>query len=269
MKMTNCCDIIFLSDRAVCFTRALSLKIQGQVMRMRRENKISDAFKAAFPKTVPIFTGFFFVGMTYGIYMNVSGFPFVYPLLMSMTIFAGSAEFVTAELLLGTFAPLQAFLMTFMLNARHLFYGISMLDKFKGTGLKKVYLIYGMCDETFSVNYSAEIPQGVDKGWFMFFVTLLDQIYWVASATLGGIFGSLIRFDTKGIDFVMTAMFAVIFTEQWQKDKNHVSALLGLGIPLVFLCVLGADGFIVPSMAAIIAALMLLRKPLERGEKTS
>lgn len=247
----------------------LLISIKASDRKMKESNKIVNALKAAFPKTIPIFAGFCFLGMTYGVYMNVSGFSFVYPMLMSMTIFAGSVEFVTADLLLGAFAPLQAFLIAFMLNARHLFYGISMLDKFKGTGLKKIYLIFGMCDETFSVNYTADIPDGTDKGWFMFFVTLLNQIYWVLGATLGGIFGSFIHFNTEGLDFVMTAMFAVIFTEQWMKDKNHVSSLLGLALPFVCRLIFGADNFIIPSMLAIVLTLTLIRKPLEKGGETA
>ena len=223
------------------------------------------ALKAAFPYTIPIFAGFCFLGMTYGIYMNVSGFSFIYPMLMSMTIFAGSMEFVTVNMLLGAFDPLQAFLMTIMINARHLFYGISMLDKYKGTGFKKFYLIYGMCDESFSVNYTADIPEDVDKGWFYFFVTLLNQCYWVFGATLGGIFGSLIHFNTEGLDFVMTAMFVVIFMEQWMKEKKHTSAILGLAISLLCLILFGADRFMIPSMLAILCVLTLLQKPLEKG----
>lgn len=223
------------------------------------------ALKAAFPYTVPIFAGFWFLGITYGIYMNKSGFSFWYPMLMSMTIFAGSAEFLTVNLLLGAFNPLQALTMTLMLNARHLFYGISMLDKFKGTGWKKIYLIFGMCDESFSINYTADIPQDVDRGWFMFFVTLLDQLYWVSGATLGGIFGSLIHFSTEGLDFVMTAMFVVIFLEQWLKDRRHTSALLGLGLSALGLIAFGPDNFVIPAMAAILGVLTLLRAPLEKG----
>lgn len=223
------------------------------------------ALKAAFPYTVPIFAGFWFLGITYGIYMNKSGFSFWYPMLMSMTIFAGSAEFLTVNLLLGAFNPLQALTMTLMLNARHLFYGISMLDKFKGTGWKKIYLIFGMCDESFSINYTADIPQDVDRGWFMFFVTLLDQLYWVSGATLGGIFGSLIHFSTEGLDFVMTAMFVVIFLEQWLKDRRHTSALLGLGLSALGLIAFGPDNFVIPAMAAILGVLTLLRTPLEKG----
>ena len=226
------------------------------------------ALKAAFPHTIPIMTGFLFLGMTYGIYMNVSGFSFWYPMLMSMTIFAGSMEFVTVNMLLGAFHPLQALSMTLMINARHLFYGISMLDKYKGTGLKKLYLIFGMCDESFSINYTAEIPEDVDKGWFMMWVTVLNQFYWVLGSTLGGIFGSFIHFNTEGLDFVMTALFVVIFLEQWMKEKNHTNAIVGLVISVLCLILFGKDDFIIPAMLGILGVLTLLRKPLEKGGET-
>lgn len=232
---------------------------------MRKATEYKRAFKAAFPYTVPIFAGFWFLGITYGVYMNVSGFPFWYPMIMSIAIFAGSMEFVAANMLLGAFNPVQAFFMTLMINARHLFYGISMLDKFKGTGIKKYYLIYGMCDETFSINYSADIPGDVDRGLFMFFVTLLNQLYWVTGATLGGIFGSLMKFSTEGLDFAMTAMFAVIFTDSWIKEKNHTSSILGLALSALSLIIFGAENFIIPAMAAILAVLTALRGTLEKG----
>ena len=224
---------------------------------------LKKAFATAFPYTIPIFAGFWFLGITYGIYMNVSGFSFWYPMLMSITIFAGSIEFVTVNMLLGAFNPLQAFAMTLMINARHLFYGISMLDKFRGVGRKKFYLIFGMCDESFSINYTADIPEDVDRGWFMFFVTLLNHFYWFSGATLGGIFGSLIHFDTEGLEFVMTAMFVVIFMEQWLKEKDHTSSVLGLVISVLCLIAFGADNFIIPAMLAILAVLSLLRRQLE------
>ena len=218
---------------------------------------MKNAFKAAFPYTIPIFAGFWFLGLTYGIYMNVSGFSFWYPMLMSLTIFAGSMEFVAVNLLLGAFNPLQAFLLTLMVNARHLFYGISMLDKYKGTGRKKFYLIFGMCDESFSINYTARIPDGVDRGWFMFFVTMLNHFYWFFGATLGGICGSVIHFNTEGLDFVMTAMFVVIFLEQWLKEKNHLPAILGLSLSALCLIFFGAENFMVPSMLLLLGVLSL------------
>ena len=224
------------------------------------------ALKAAFPQTIPIFTGFWFLGMAYGIYMNASGFSFVYPLCMSLLIYGGSLEFVAVEMLLSPFAPLQTFIMALLIQARHLFYGLSMLDKFKGLGWKKYYLIFGMCDETFSVNCSADIPEDVDRGWFYFWVTLLNQFYWSAAATTGGIVGSLLKIDTSGISFVMTAMFVVIFLEQWLKEKEHSASLIGLAVSVLCLAVFGPDSFMVPTMVLIVGLLALLRKPLEKKE---
>ena len=231
--------------------------------------KIKKAFQAAFPHTIPIFTGFWFLGMTYGVYMHVCGFSFWYPMVMSLVIFAGSVEFVAANLLLGAFNPLQALTLTLMINARHLFYGISMLEKFRGMGWKKFYLIFGMCDESFSINYTAEIPSDVDKGWFMFFVTLLNHFYWFFGATLGGVLGALVQFNTEGLDFVMTAMFVVIFLEQWLKETKHASALLGLFLPTACLVLFGAENFMLPAMAALLAALTLLRTHIEKGGASS
>lgn len=223
------------------------------------------ACKAAFPHTLPILAGFFFLGFAYGIYMNVSGFSFWYPMLMSLLIYGGSLEFVAVTMLLSPFAPLQTFLLSLMIQARHLFYGIAMLDRFKGMGWKKAYLIFGMCDETFSVNYTAEIPKDVDRGWFMFFVTLLNQLYWVASATIGGLAGSLLRFDTTGLEFVMTAMFVVILLEQWRKEKKHYTALIGLASALLCRLGFGADQFMIPTMACMVVGLTLLQRPIEKA----
>ena len=242
----------------------METKVEEKASKKASTQVLKKAFVTAFPFTIPIFAGFWFLGMTYGIYMNVSGFSFWYPMVMSLTIFAGSVEFVAVNLLLGAFNPLQALAMTLMINARHLFYGISMLDKYKGTGLKKIYLIFGMCDESFSINYTADIPADVDKGWFMFFVTLLNHFYWFFGATLGGVCGSLIRFDTEGLEFVMTAMFVVIFLEQWLKEKNHTSAIVGTAISVLCLALFGPDDFIIPAMLAMLGVLTLLKNPLER-----
>ena len=170
------------------------------------------------------------------------------------------------EMLLSPFAPVQVLIMALLIQARHLFYGISMLDKFKGMGWKKYYLIFGMCDETFSVNYTADIPEDIDRGWFMFFVTLLDQLYWGLSATLGALLGSLLKFDTNGISFVMTAMFVVIFLEQWFKEKDHTASVLGLTVTALCLILFGADAFMIPTMLLILIFLAILRKKLEKKE---
>ena len=232
---------------------------------MQKQNIRRKAFIAALPHTFPILAGFRFLGMAYGIYMNVSGFSVWYPMLMALTIFGGSLEFVAVTMLLGTFAPLQTLIMTLMIQARHLFYGISMLDKFKGLGWKRFYLIFGLCDETFSINYTADIPKDVDSGWFMFFVTLLNQFYWVAGATLGGLLGSLFTFNTEGLDFVMTAMFVVIFLEQWMKEKKHYTALIGVSASAVCLLLFDADSFLIPTMIFILCLLTIFRKPIEKA----
>ena len=231
----------------------------------RRRGTRRAALRAAFPHTIPIFAGFWFLGFAYGIYMNVSGFSFVYPMVMSITIFGGSLEFLAVTMLLAPFAPVQTFIMALLVQARHLFYGISMLDRYKGMGWKRFYLIFGMCDESFSINYTAEIPEGIDKGWFMFFVTLLNQLYWVTGSTLGGLAGSLLTFDTEGLDFVMTAMFVVIFLTQWKKEKKHHTGLIGLGASALCLFVFGPDSFLIPAMICIVAVLTAFRKPIERS----
>lgn len=227
----------------------------------------SRAFKAALPYTLPICAGFLFLGLAYGIYMNSMGFSFVYPMIMSVTIFAGSMEFVAASLMLTAFDPLNALVLSLMVNARHLFYGISMIDKFRGVGKKKYYLIFGMCDETFSINCTAQLPDDVDRGWFMFYVTLLNQIYWFAGATLGGLLGGLIPFCTEGIEFVLVALFVVIFLDQWMKSKKHTPALIGLAASVACLVIFGATQFILPAMALILVVLTLLRKPLSAGKE--
>ena len=226
--------------------------------------KIKAAFFAAFPNTIPILAGFLFLGIAYGIYMNQSGFKFYYPMFMSFIIFAGSVEFATVSWLLGSFDPVNIFFLTLMINARHLFYGLSMLEKYNIPGWKKLYLIYGMCDESFSINATVDVPKDIDKGLFMFFVTILNQIYWVAGATIGGIFGSFIPFDTKGIEFVMTALFVVIFLENWLKEKDHSASVIGLFISFICLMIFKGTNFIIPSMIIILSVLTLLRGRLQK-----
>lgn len=228
--------------------------------------KIKAAFFAAFPNTIPILAGFLFLGIAYGIYMNQSGFKFYYPMFMSFIIFAGSVEFATVSWLLGSFDPVNIFFLTLMINARHLFYGLSMLEKYNIPGWKKLYLIYGMCDESFSINATVDVPKDIDKGLFMFFITMLNQIYWVAGATIGGIFGSFIPFDTKGIEFVMTALFVVIFLENWLKEKDHSASVIGLFISFICLMIFKGTNFIIPSMIIILSVLTLIRGRLEKHE---
>ncbi len=222
-----------------------------------------NALKPAFQTSLPIMAGYGFLGLTYGIYMHELGFGFLYPMLMAMVVYAGSAEFLIGNMLLGSFHPLQTFLMILMVNARHLFYGLSMLDKYKGLGWKKFFLIFGMSDETFALTGSSHVPEGVDRGWYLLWITWLDETYWVIGATVGGLIGPFLKFDLQGLDFVLTVMFTAIFADNWMREKNHTSSISGLMICALSLLIFGADRFIIPSMVVILVFLTLMRKKLE------
>ena len=226
------------------------------------------ALAAAFPHTVPILAGFSFLGFSYGVYMHALGFSFVYPTVMAAVIFGGSLEFVIAGMLTSPFAPLTVLLVTLAVQARHLFYGIAMIDRYRDTGWMRPYLIFGMCDETFSILCSTDPPEGIDRRWFMFWVTLLDQLYWVLGAFLGGLIGNLVTFNITGISFVMCALFVVILVDQVLKEKSHVPTAVGGIAAIVSLVCFGADDFMVPALVAMVVALVCLRGRLEgEGEE--
>ena len=248
--------------------REQQMQQTNEQLLVRPQSPVLRALRAAAPQTLPVLAGYFVLGLGYGIYVQSLGLPVWMPMLMGTVVYGGSLEFILASLLLGAFSPLSAFLMALMIQARHLFYGLAMLERYKGYGLRSFYMIFAMSDETFSITCSAEPPEGVDKGWFMFFITLLDQFYWVASAGLGAAVGSVLPFSTEGVDFVMTAMFTVIFLNQWEKDKQHYSALIGIAAPLVCLAVFGSGSFLLPAMACILVLLLALRKPIEKAEGT-
>lgn len=223
-----------------------------------------SALKAAFPYTIPVMAGYLFLGMVFGVMLSSKGYHFGWAVLMSFFIYAGSMQFVAVNLLSSAFNPLSVFLMTLVVNARHLFYGISMLKKYNGTGLKKPYLIMGLTDETYSILCSTEAPKDVDRVSFLFFVTLLNQIYWVTASMAGGLLGSFFTFDTSGIDFVMTALFVVIFINQWKSQKEHLPAVTGVVVSVLCLIIFGPDNFIIPSMVFIALALTIFRRTIER-----
>lgn len=223
------------------------------------------ALAAAFPLTVPILAGFAFLGFSYGVYVRALGFSPAYPLAMATVIFGGSLEFLVAGMLGSAFAPLTTFVVSLAVQARHLFYGIAMLDKFRDAGWMRPFLIFGMCDETFSVLCSAEPPAGVDRRWFMFWVTLLDYLYWALSALAGGVAGGLLPFDTEGISFVMTALFVVILLDRLLGERDYVPALVGAAAAVLCLAAFGPDGFMLPALAASSVALVALRGRLDAG----
>ena len=225
------------------------------------------ALKAAFPGTIPVMTGFLFLGMAFGIMLEAKGYGFFWCLLMSGCIYAGSMQYVAISLLTTAFNPMAAFLMTLMVNARHLFYGLSMLDRYKGTGKFKPYLIFGLTDETFSILVLTDPPEGISKNWFMFWTTFLNQCYWVTGSLVGSVLGSVISFNTKGLDFVLTALFIVIFTSQWMESEDHLPAIVGIVVTVGCRIIFGSSSFLVPAMIGILVCLLGMRNIMKGRDK--
>ena len=227
---------------------------------------LKRTLRAAFPHTVPVLAGFPFLGIAYGVLMASKGYGALWSFLLSACCFCGSMQFVAITLLTAAFNPIQAFLMTLLVNARHLFYGLSMLTRYRGLGRIKPALIFWLCDETFSINSTVEVPEDVDKGHFYLCISVLNYSYWVIGTLMGGLLGNFVRFDTTGLDFALTALFAVIFLGQWQQPRNRIPSLVGVGVSVLCLMLLGPDNFIIPAMVGILAALWLLRGRLERKD---
>lgn len=227
---------------------------------------VKKAFKAAFPKTIPIMAGYLVLGIGFGVLLQSAGYNFIWAFVMSITIYAGSMQYVAVDLLSSGATLISAAIMTLMVQARHLFYGISLLTKYKNMGKVKPYLIFGLTDETYSLACSTDPPEGVDRRFFYFFITLLDHIYWICGCVIGNIIGDIIPFNSTGIEFAMTSLFVVIFVDQWMSSKNHISALVGALSALACLIVFGPENFIIPSMIVIVICLAILKKPLSKEE---
>lgn len=230
---------------------------------MKQRNKeIRHAFAQAFPHTIPVLTGFLVLGLTYGILMQTKGYGVLWAVLMSAVAFCGSMQFVAITLLTTGFHPVQAFILSILVNARHIFYGISMLDKYKGLGKIRGFLIYVLCDETFSITYSTTPKPGVNKKYFYFAISLLDYLYWITGTFLGSIAGNYIKFSTKGMDFALTALFVVLFLEQWKVKENRLPACIGLAATTTSLVVFGSGNLVIPAMILILVVLLGGRKHL-------
>lgn len=217
---------------------------------------------AAFPHTVPVLTGYLVLGMAYGVLMQAKGYGAIWAFLMSAVAFCGSMQFVAITLLTGAFDPVGAVLMSLMVNARHLFYGVSMLGKYRGMGWAKVPLVYTLSDETFSIVSSVEPPEGMRARDFYLAVSVLDYIYWVGGSVLGALAGKFIRFDTTGLDFALTGLFVVLFIEQVKNPENRRSGVIGMACTVAALAVFGADKLVIPAMILVLVVLLLGRKKL-------
>jgi 4-azaleucine resistance transporter AzlC len=224
--------------------------------------RFSRALSAAFPHTLPVLAGFLVLGIAYGMLMLDKGYGPEWSVLMSAVAFCGSMQFVAITLLTTAFQPLEALILSILVNARHLFYGLSMLEKYKGFGKVKAFLIYTLCDETFSIVSSVNPPEGVEPKYFYLGISLLDYLYWVSGTLIGGLIGKWMPFDMKGLDFALTALFVVLFIEQMKKRENWVLGLIGIACALISRFVFGADNMVLPALAIILITLLAGRKKL-------
>lgn len=225
--------------------------------------------KYAFKQSVPIMAGYIVLGMGFGVLLESKGYGVLWAIAMSVFIYAGSMQYVAINLITGGASLIATALMMLMVNARHLFYGISMLDKYKNTGKYKPYLIFALTDETYSLVCSGKIPEGVDRNKYYFLVSLFDQVYWVIGSVIGSVVGSVLNFNTAGIDFSMTALFLVVFVEQWKSTKDHASAITRVAASVVCLLIFGVGNFVIPAMISITVILLLMRKFRKDSEEAA
>ena len=216
--------------------------------------------RKAFLDTVPVMTGYLVLGIGFGILLLQNGYGFWWSLAMSAFIYAGSMQYLTVSLLTGGASLLTAALTTLMVNARHLFYGISMVESYQGSGRKKPYLIFALTDETYSLVSNVQVPEDVNRHSYCFLVSLLDQCYWVAGCVLGSLLGSVLPINFEGIDFALTALFVTVFVDQWLSTKNHWPAIIGVMSTAICLLLFGSDIFLIPSMVLIALLLTVSRK---------
>lgn len=234
------------------------------VIILDKKNTYKVAYKAAFPHTIPVMTGYLFIGIAFGVMFANKGYNFAWAGLMSLLVYAGSGQYLAVNFFEPSVSLFQVVFLTFMVNVRHIFYGLSLLDKFKASGKKKPYMIFSLTDETYSLYFLTKTPPDVDEGKFLFALSTLNQSYWIIGSMIGALAGSLIPFNSKGIDFAMTALFIVIFVEQWLEKKNRFPAVVGVLASLVCLLVFGKDSFILPSMIIIMIVLLSNHKIEEK-----
>ena len=238
------------------------------MITLEKQNTYKVAYKAAFPHTVPVLTGYLFIGIAFGVMFADKGYNFLWAGLMSLLVYAGSGQYLAVNFFDPSVSFLQVIFLTFMVNVRHIFYGLSLLDKFKVSGKKKPYMIFSLTDETYSLYFLTKTPPDVDEGKFLFALATLNQSYWIVGSMIGALAGTLIPFNSKGIDFAMTALFIVIFVEQWFEKKNRFPAIVGVVASLICLLIFGKDSFILPSMIVIMVILLSNHRTEEKKNKT-
>lgn len=228
-----------------------------------------DTIRYSFIKTIPVLCGYSFTGFAFGLLLQNNGYNFIWAFFISLFVYAGSMQYVLVTLLAGSFSLPTVAVMTLLINSRHAFYGISFIEKFKKMGKLYPYMVFSLTDETYSLLCSTIPPKRYKENWSYFFIALFNQIYWIIGSVVGGIIGNLITFDLSGIDFAMTALFTVIFVEQWFDAKSHMPAIIGIVSGFIFLVLLGPDHFILPSLIVTLLFLNVLKDTLEekKGER--
>lgn len=225
---------------------------------------MKKAFRPAFTATIPVLCGYLFIGFVFGVMLRDIGFGSIWSFFCSLSIYAGSGQYLLVSLLAAKASLVTVAVMTLLLNCRHIFYGLSFLETFHAMGRRKWYMIFSLTDETYSLLCSVKTPEGIDAGDMRFWIAMLDHSYWILGGVLGTIIGGILPFDTTGIDFAMTSLFTVIFVEQWQSTKCHIPALMGLAAAAMSLAILGPDNFILPAMLAICVMLVAMRGRLAK-----
>ena len=222
------------------------------------------AIAAAFPVTVPVLMGYLSIGIAFGLMLEAAGYNVIWAFFMSLSIYAGSGQYLGVELLATGAVLSQVALLTFLINVRHLVYGLSLLEKFRGMGKRKLYMIFSLTDETYALLAGANPPPGVSPKDFYFAVAVLDQCYWILGSVIGSVAGALLGFDTTGVEFAMTALFLVIAVDQWRNYRSHFPAILGAVATLLCLKLVGADMMLLPALAIIVIVLLAMRVKLEK-----
>lgn len=225
---------------------------------------MKKTLKYAFIQTIPVLFGYLFMGLAFGILFEKAGYNFIWAFFVSLTCYAGSMQFVLITLLTSGASAIHSAFMTLMINFRHMFYGLSLIERFKKTGKTKFYLIHALTDETYSLHCLVKPKDGMSDKKLMLYISVLDHIYWITGCMLGALIGQIIPFDTTGIDFAMTALFVVIFVEQWKESKQHLPAIIGGLCAIISLLVFGADNFLPPALIATVLMLLFYRANIER-----
>ena len=224
---------------------------------------MKNAIKTAFPYTIPVMLGYLSIGIAFGLLFENAGYNFIWAFCISLFVYAGAMQFIAVSFFSGGLGLIQIAVMTLVVNFRHIFYGLSFLERFSKMGLRKWYMAFALTDETYSLLCGIKTPENVDDKKFLFSVALLNQSYWIAGSVIGALAGTMITFNTTGMDFAMTALFVVIFIDQWKSYRTHIPAMTGLLCSIAALMAAGPNNLVIPSMVLIVLSLLLLRKPIE------